>query len=322
MTNVITTSVILLGLSIIVFADEPNRPNWQVNSAVDSAKVNADIRRGEPTVDVGIYYPSNLDESYRKAVPLQGVMAEFQQAKEVFSAAGVQLNLLWVKSAEVDPKYFSIVASNTENEIPSDGYANMYIEASRNPGALTETALEAFDALIEDDERNARTIYVVVLQGVYTSYFDTDDNGRNWTPRLVRTGGLSFPSYIHGNIIPDRIRGVTTLTRHDSENYRIIAHELGHKLMNVSHEYMEQSPQHEIVGEGGLMLYGKGTDIPSGEEGRWHKERLLMSPYIYRVSEKGERIDNPDYVEQGFYYDSLYEDKVVHFQGVRLEGEK
>ncbi len=322
MKHRIVTTVLLLGLSAYVVGGEPSRPSWQVNRAVDSTTVNADIRPGDPTVDVGIYYPSNLDESYKEAVPLQGVIAEFQRAKEVFSTAGVQLNLLWVKSAEVDPKHFSIVASNTNNEIPSDGYANMYIEASRNPGALSEAALEAFDALIEEDERNARTVYIMVLQGVYTSYFDTDDNGRNWTPRLVRTGGLSFPSYIHGGNIPDRIRGVITLTRQDSENYRIIAHELGHKLMNVSHEYMEQSPQHEIVGEGGLMLYGAGTDIPSGKEGRWHKERLHLSPYIYRISESGQRITNPDYVEQGFYYDSLYGDKVVHFEGIRLEGEK
>jgi len=318
----LTVAIFLVALSASAVAGEPTRPNWQVNSAVNIAKINEDIRPGEPTVDVGIYYPTNLDKSFQKAVPLHGVVAEFQHAKKVFGAAGVQLNLLWVKSADIDPKYFSIVASDTQYEIPSDGYANMYVEASRDPGALTMAALEAFDAIIEDNERNARTVYVLVIQGVYTSYFDTDDNGRNWTPRLVRTGGLSFPSYIHGGAIPARMRGVITLTRHDSENNRIIAHELGHKLMNVSHEYMEQSPQHEIVGEGGLMLYGAGTDIPSGEKGRWHRERLHMSPYVYRISEDGERIANPDYVEQGFYYDPLYGDKVVHFEGVRLEGEK
>ena len=75
------------------------------------------------------------------------------------------------------------------------------------------------------------------------SYFETDDNGRNWTSHLVRTGGMSFPSYIYGDEIPARLRGVITLTKHDREYNRIIAHELGHKLMNVSHEYMEQSPQ-------------------------------------------------------------------------------
>lgn len=318
----LTIATILLVFCASTIAGEPTRPNWQVNSAVDSVKINDDIRLGEPTVDVGIYYPTNLDESYREAVPLQGVIAEFKHAKKVFASAGVQLNLLWVKSADVDPKYFSIVASDTQNEMPSDGYANMYVEATRNPGSLTEAALEAFDAIIEDDERNAQTVYLVVMQGVYTSYFDTDDNGRNWTPKLVRTGGLSFPSYIYGDAIPARMRGVITLTRHDSENYRIIAHELGHKLMNVSHEYMKQSPQHEIVGESGLMLYGAGTDIPSGANGRWHKERLHISPYVYRISEGGERIANPDYIEQGFYYDPLYGDKVVHFEGVRLEGEK
>jgi len=318
----LSLAVAILIASSLADANAQARPKWEFNAAVDTNEINSDVRHGEPTVDVGIYYPSNFDESYRKAVPLEGVVNDFLEAKKVFATAGVQLNLLWVKSAEVEPRHFSIVASNAEDEIPSDGYSNMYIEASRNPGALSKAALEAFDTIIEADANNATTVYIVVLQGVYTSYFDTDDNGRNWTPHLVRTGGLSFPSYIHGDGIPARLRGVITLTRNDSENHRIIAHELGHKLMNVSHEYMEQSPQHEVIGEGGLMLYGAGTDIPSGKEGRWHKERLLMSPYLYRLSNNGERIANPDYEERGFYYDSLYGDKVVHFDGVRLEGAK
>lgn len=309
-------------LSSPVDAGAQTHPNWEINRTVNADEINNDVDPNNPTVDVGIYYPSNFDENFRKAVPLDGIVAEFLEAKKIFAAVGVQLNLLWVKSADLDPKHFSVIASNTDDEIPSDGYSNMYIEASRNPGTLSKFAQDAFETIIEVDDNNAQTVYIVVLQGTYSSYFDTDDNGRNWTPRLVRTKGLSFPSYIHGDKIPARLRGVITVTMLDGEHNRMIAHELGHKLMNVSHEYMEQSPQHEIVGEGGLMLYGQGTDIPSGENGRWHKERLHLSPYIYRISSSGERVMNADYKEQGFYYDSLYGDKVVHFEGVRLEGIK
>lgn len=313
----VVTALLICAPGALVFS--AGHPDLTVNSSVRIDEINSDIKTGDPTVDVGIYYPSNLDAAFVDAVPLSGLIDEFLEAKRVFAAAGVQLNLLWVNSAPIDPKYFSIIASNTEVDIPSDGYSNMYIEATRNPGALSEATRGAFEAIIGHDENNSRTVYLLVLQGVYTSYYETDDNGRNWSPRLVRTGGLSFPTYIHGNSIPTRMRGVITLTRHDRKYKRIVSHELGHKLMNVSHEYLEQSPQHEIVGEGGLMLYGSGTDIPSGEDGRWHRERLLMSPYIYRINEKGTRIWNPDYVEQGFYYDALYGDKVVHFDGVRLE---
>ena len=85
--------------------------------------------------------------------------------------------------------------------------------------------------------------------------------------------------------------------------------------MNVSHEYKETSPAHEVFADGGLMLYGSGEDIPSGAEGRWHRERLLMSPYLYRVGPDGRKTWNPDYKDGGHYYDPLYGDKVVRFPG-------
>lgn len=321
--RILTSLAIIVSiLSSPVDVDAQTHPNWEINTTVNTDEINNDVDPNKPTVDVGIYYPSNFDKNFRRAVPLDGIVTEFLEAKKVFGAVGVQLNLLWVKSVDLDPKHFSIIGSNAEDEIPSDGYSNMYIEASRNPGTLSKSAQDAFETIIEVDDNNAQTVYIVVLQATYTSYFETDDNGRNWTQHLVRTKGLSFPSYIHGDTIPARLRGVITITNRDREHNRMIAHELGHKLMNVSHEYMEQSPQHEIVGAGGLMLYGQGTDIPSGENGRWHMERLHLSPYIYRISSDGERVMNPDYKEQGFYYDSLYGDKVVHFEGVHLEGEK
>lgn len=313
--------VLLLSVSAEKSGAAPHT-NWQIDTTIDTRKINSDLVGTAPTVDVAIYYPSNLDSQFKEAVPLAGVIEEFREAKRIFGGVGVQLKLLWVKSGPVDPKYFSLLASSSTDDLPNDGYSNMYIEASRNPTVLTDEGIEAFESTVERSSRNSDTIYLVVLQGVYSSYYETLDNGRNWAPRLVRTRALSFPSYTYGTEIPTRLRGVITLTGHDNENYRMIAHELGHKLMNVSHEYKEQGPQHEILGEGGLMLYGAGTDIPSGKEGRWHKERLHLSPYVYRYSKEGVRIQNADYGEQGFYYDSLYGDKVVHFEGIRLTGPK
>tara|TARA_R110002051_G_scaffold189070_2_gene258443 strand:- start:41213 stop:41494 length:282 start_codon:yes stop_codon:yes gene_type:complete len=86
--------------------------------------------------------------------------------------------------------------------------------------------------------------------------------------------------------------------------------------MNVSHEYKATDPAHEIYDEGGLMLYGSGEDIPSGREGRWHLERLLMSPFVYRRDAEGKKVWNEDYKEGGHYYDPLYGEKVVDFPGV------
>ena len=290
---------------------------WQEVKSIDVRAINKDVKPGKPTVDIGIYYAANFDEKFVEAVPLSGIMKEFMQAKKIYSKAGVQLNLLWVKSGELDPKYFSLQVSNLQASKPDDGYLNMYKEAVRQPNILSDHAQSAFETIIEPDENNNRTLYLIALQGVYMHYYDGDEKGRNWNSTLVRTGGLSFPSYMHGSTIPNRIRGVITLSRYDDKNHKIIAHELGHKLMNVSHEYKSVSPQHEIRMNGGLMVYGTGLEIPSGAEGRWHKERLHLSPYLYRADKNGNRVWNEDYKEEGFYYDSLYGDKVVQFEGQR-----
>ena len=287
---------------------------WRNVETLDVTAINADIVADKPTVDVGLYYPSNLDEAFVAAVPLSGLVKEFREAKKIFGVAGVQLNLLWVKSGEVDPKYFSLHSTNTERQIPKSAFQNMYAEQSRNPSVLSDHAREAFETMVEVDKHNDRTVYLLVLQNVYMTFFEDLDGGRNWAPRMVNTGGLSFPSYMYGDQMPRRVRGVITLTKHDPKHHRIIAHEIGHKIMNVSHEYKERGPEHEIIAEGGLMLYGGGTDIPAGEAGRWHRERLHKSPYIYRRGTDGAKKWNPDYVAGGFYYDALYENYVVEFK--------
>lgn len=85
--------------------------------------------------------------------------------------------------------------------------------------------------------------------------------------------------------------------------------------MNVSHEYKDTYPGHEVYADGGLMLYGDGEDISSGVEGRWHLERLLLSPFLYKM-ENGKKVWNPDYEEGGHYYDPIYGEKVVRFKGI------
>lgn len=287
---------------------------WTVIKAAEVDALNADLQAGKPTVDVGLYYPSNLHEDARAILPLEGLLEEFANAKRVFAPTGVQLNLLWVKTGAVDPGFLAINSASDRSQMPSGGYGNMYVQRSQTPSELSDGALAAFDGIIEPAEDNSRTVYLLALQNVYMTFFENlDDTGRNWAPKVVNTSGLSFPSYMYGGSIPDRIRGVITLTKHDSENKLTIAHELGHKLINVSHEYMTIGPQHEIRSDHGLMLYGSGTQIPSGKEGRWHQERLLLSPYLYRLEKTGKRIWNSDYEAGGFYYDPLYGDYTIAF---------
>jgi hypothetical protein len=289
-----------------------NRTTWNHIDTIDVADINSDLVHGKLTVDVGIYFPSNLDSTFRK-VSLNRMVESFKFAKQIYQPTDVQLNLLWVKIGKVDPKYFAI-QSNEIPGIPDTEYVNLYEASRRNPSVPTEHTIEAFNSIVETDPNNSKTIYLIVLQDVFYPYL-TVSEGRNWMMKTVRTGGLSFPSYSYVDEIPKALRGVITITNLDREDrYRkTIAHELGHKLMNVSHEYKETHPGFEVFDDGGLMLYGSGEDIPSGEDGRWHLERLKLSPYLYIQNEEGSKIYNEDYREGGHYYDPLYGDYVVHF---------
>ena len=275
------------------------------------SEINSDVQAGVPTVDVGIYYPSNLDAAFTEQYPLDTLLNDFVGAKEIFEVAGVQLKLLWIKTGAVDPSYLEIQANTLEGTTPGGLYANMYVDSLRQDSGLTEEARDALESIIDADENNHRTVYLVVLQSVFMSFYEQLDE-RTWAPRTIATGGLSFPGYSYPDI-PKRLRGVITVNK-TYEVRSVVAHELGHKLMNVSHEYRDVDPQHEVRAEGGLMLYGAGTDIPSGAEGRWHKERLHLSPFVYVESEDGTRTWNAGYEENGHYYDPVYGDKVVMFE--------
>lgn len=287
---------------------------WKAVETVDLASFNGDLEPGTPTMDVVIYVPSNFDPAFKKLnveQMLEGVLA----AKEIYRPAGVQINLVAVKTGAVDPRFLAI-QSNEIPRLPDTEYLNMYRAGQRHPSELTQMARAAFDSIIEPRRDSDRTIYLVALQDVIMPFLELSE-GRNWTIKMVRTGGLSFPSYSFYDTIPRAYRGVITITNLSTpaRARRTIAHEIGHKVINVSHEYKETGPAHEVYAEGGLMLYGSGEDIPSGADGRWHRDRLLMSPYLYRLLSDGTRQWNPDYKEGGHYYDALYGDKTVDFPG-------
>lgn len=298
----------LLALSTAGSVASAEAVQWTAVSQDEVRRINSDLKPDAPTADIAIYFPSNLDSAFMEGFSLAGLLEQVVRAKEIFGAAGVQLNLLWVKTGKIDPSFFEIQANDLAT--PAGKYTNLYIDSRRQGSGLSREALTAFESIVEKDKDNDRTVYMVVLQDVFMSFYEKLDE-RTWEARTITTGGLSFPSYSYDDI-PRRLRGVITINKNDPLR-RVVAHELGHKLMNVSHEYRQVDPQHEVRAEGGLMLYGAGTDIPSGKEGRWHKERLHLSPYLYRQSRNGARTWNPDYQEGGHYYDPIYGEYVVRF---------
>lgn len=296
-------------------APKPVRPvAWRHAPAVDVAAFNRDLVPGKPTIDVAVYLPSNFDPGFDK-VSAGRMMEGLRAAKEIYGRAGVQISLLWVKTGAIDPRFLAI-QSNEIPRVPDTEYLNPYESSQRHPTEPSQMALSAFESIVEPGRDNARTIYLVALQDVIFPFLELAE-GRNWTVKMVRTGGLSFPSYSYYGTLPRRLRGVITITNLSTpaRQRRTIAHEIGHKVMNVSHEYKTTNPAHEVYAEGGLMLYGSGEDIPSGAEGRWHLERLHMSPFVYRKGADGRKQWNPDYQDGGHYYDPLYGEKVMRFGG-------
>ena len=78
--------------------------DWAKVESVNVDEINSDIEIGNPTIDIGIYFPSNLDPSFKK-VTLEQLVSGFKSAKEIYKPTSVQLNLLWVKTGEIDKKF-------------------------------------------------------------------------------------------------------------------------------------------------------------------------------------------------------------------------
>lgn len=284
--------------------------NVRIVATLSTDARNTDLVAGKPTVDVGIYLPETEDKRYNTRVPLDTLMTRFDYAKEIFDEVGVQLNILWIKKYEVpDTSWLTIQANVMQGEPGETAPDNMYERMRVQRSTLTMKAKRVLEGIIEPDERNDRTLYVVGLRDVFMSFYEQNEEGA-WILGTIPTNALSFPMYSLEDRMPRRLRGVISM-QNAFISRKVIAHELGHKLMNVSHEYRDLDPQNEIEAAGGLMVYGEGIDIPSGEAGRWHLERLMLSPFIYRLDEAGERVYNPDYTGSGDYFDPIYEGYTV-----------
>ena len=280
---------------------------WRTVESVDMGRINAELEAGVPTADVMIHYPDNLDPAHGEKVTLDLMVTGFEKAKPIFAAAGVQLNLAAVRSGPLDPSLFEVQSTADLQPIPTGRFSGMYRASERHPHRLSPEAEAAFEAIIPRVDNGDRTVHLTVLQDVFMTFAEQLDF-RTWQTKTIATGGLSFPGYMYGSTIPQHLRGVITITDVTKEmtSWKTIAHELGHKLMNVSHEYRDVAPQHEVRADGGLMLYGQGTEIPAGRAGRFHRERLHVSPFLYRTID-GVKRWNPDYAEDGFYHDPIYD---------------
>ena len=155
----------LLLIGCIDSKENKDKVKWSTIQNIELSKINSDIKLEKPTIDIGIYYPSNLDSSFNK-VDLKMLIKGFNSAKKIYEPANVQLNLLWIKTGNINKRFLSIQANEIPT-IPRTEYLNMYEHMKRHPAKLTEEASMAFQSIIEPSINNHRTIYLIILQDVF-----------------------------------------------------------------------------------------------------------------------------------------------------------
>ena len=250
------------------------------------------------TADIVIFYSDNTEVTWDE------MQEEFTNADSLFRANGVQLNLK--KAVKVDyPTVWEGMETGEGRNVPTDDlvldfYEMMDYEQEVLPDSL-ESILNAF--LVNEDNRE-RTIFIIPLNDLTVSWYERDEDN-SWQKITSPTSAISFPPYLFNDRIPKHLRGVISFQR-SKPGRRVMAHELGHKLINVSHEGLDVCPQGSGTGVPGLLGYGDETEIYGGETGRWHLERLLLSPFLYRIVD-GEKVWNEEYQNGGTYDDPIYE---------------
>jgi hypothetical protein len=279
----------------------------EVLEEYDVTNFNLELRDDLPTADLAFYLT--------EAGPLEWSDLErnIERAQRIFSSVGVQLR---VRSAvhirvpadwqRLDPAIVDVPITPPEL-LEADLYRHIEGTAAR-PTPRTQAILEAIVANRPDDARNisaANTIHLISLREVPLPFYEW--NGSEWVYDSVPTGALSLPPYSYAERMPAGIRGAITFSfavTQFNPNTRILSHELGHKLINVSHEGSTVCPSFEADGPE-LMLYGNGEDIPAGAGGRYHQERLSLSPFLYTV-EDGAPVFANAFEDGGIYRDGLY----------------
>jgi len=270
----------------------------------DVDALNAGLDPALPTADVAFY----LTEGGRMG--WDSMVTGIERARETYAAVGVQLRVVWAGNLDVPEDWQTLDATLITE--PSTGpevqESNLYRHLEEEFGELTPRTtgiFESMTAVLPAEDLGldrTRVVHILDLKSVPLSFFEWVEGA--WELDTVSTAGLSFPPYMHGERIPKHLRGVITMSSTSA-----LAHELGHKMINVSHEGVDVCPQFATYGPD-LMLYGSGDRIPGGEEGRWQQERLHLSPFIYTLGGKGKRY-NPDFEAGGAYDDPIYGEYVV-----------
>lgn len=280
----------------------PDPEGVEVVGEYDISGLNGPLNDDTHTVDIVIFHSDKTEVTWDQ------LKAEFRTADRVFRSYGVQLNLKKALDVTHPPSWKGMAAGKATNK-PEEGMdLDFYELIDYEQDRLPEMLESIFDAFLANEDNRERTIYIIPLSDLTISWFEKDENN-TWVEVDATTSAISFPPYMLADRIPKHLRGVISFQRSKASR-RTMAHELGHKLINVSHEGLDVCPKGDGANIPGLMGYGESLEIFGGEEGRWHQERLLRSPFLYRVVD-GQKVWNEEYKYGGTYDDPIYEGLIV-----------
>ncbi len=257
------------------------------------------------SVDIVVYITEGSGYSW----PL--LKSDLELARAVFAKAGVGLAVRSAEKIRV-PAAWQRVDAIVHREMPTEQSArsrDFYDVFAATGQTIAGPTAAAYKELLALERSAPQTIVLVTHRtGIY--HLLEFPQGKPEVATFEITA-ISYPAYaLEDRVDPALIRiiGLFSFGRGIARyNPKAVAHELGHKLINVSHEAEVYAPADESW-EGGslsLMLYGFGAHIGSGETARWHRERLARSPHLYRL-ESGGKIYNPPYLDHGHYRDPIY----------------
>lgn len=296
-------------------AGEQPDAGWEdqvvVLETYDVSAFNAALVDGLPTIDVAFYVT--------EAGPITwlSLRTSIERAQRIFAVPGVQLRISSAMRIEVPRDWQRLDPDESDvPTTPSYLETDLYAHIDELQTRLTQRNEAIFEAIVShypaqaNGVTAANTIHVLTVFEAPIAIYEW--TGTEWTRSVRPTGGLSFPPYFYADRIPMEVRGIITMSSGLSRpmaDTKTLAHEIGHKVIDVSHEGVGVCPTVEATGAD-LMLYGSGERIPSGAEGRWQVERLLLSPFIYRL-EGGTARFATVYQDGGVYDDRLYGSYVV-----------
>tara|TARA_R110002072_G_scaffold154565_4_gene304635 strand:+ start:600 stop:1595 length:996 start_codon:yes stop_codon:yes gene_type:complete len=229
------------------------------------------------------------------------VLELLPKLREIFEPTGIQFRVASARLIEIPEAWHTHTPKR--GDPPSDDRSSFYALPGQMK-ALAPATERVFKAVIGKEGPGAElSVHFISLRSVQTGWWERDSEGK-WGYETAGTSACSFPPYLFGKSMPARVRGAITISSKWISS-RTLAHELGHKLINVSHEGVGRAPKGEQRGPDDLMIYGSGTRIPSGAEGRFQLQRVQRSPFLYRTL-AGKRQFNPPYREGGHYWDPVY----------------